>query len=69
MYSNIGTLGLQVTSKSRCGVAKKRARRARLAKAPSGDSDGGQPRLAPGGQPQVAQKPSTSRVQQGESAE
>jgi len=37
--------------------------------APSGDSGGGQPRSAPGGQPQTLQKPSTSGVQQGKSKE
>jgi hypothetical protein len=69
LTEKVGTLGLQVTSKNRCGAAKKRARWARLAKAPSGDSGGGQPRSAPGGQPQASQKPSTSGVQQGKSAE
>ena len=33
----VGTLGLRATSKNRYGAAKKRARRARLAEAPSGD--------------------------------
>ena len=69
LTEKVGTLGLQVTSKNRCGAAKKRARRARLAKAPSGDSGGGQPQSAPGGQPQALQKPGTSGVQQGKSAE
>ena len=64
-----GTLGLQATSKNRCGAAKKRVRRARLVEAPSGDSGGGQPRSPPGGQPQNLQKPDTSGVQQGKSTE
>ena len=59
---NIGTFSLQITSKNPCGAAKKRARRARLAKTPSGDKDDGQPRSAPGGQPQASQEPGTSGV-------
>ena len=69
LTEKVGTLGLQVTSKNRCGAAKKWARKARLTKAPSRDSGSGQPRSAPGGQPQALQKPGTSRVQQGKSAE
>jgi hypothetical protein len=61
----VSTLSLQVTSKNHCGAAKKRARGGRLVEAPSGDSGSGQPRSAPGGQPQTLQKPSSSRVQQG----
>ena len=68
LTEKVSTLGLQVTSKNH-GAAKNRARRARLAKVPSGDSDGGRPRSAPGGQPQASQKPGTSRVQQGKPAE
>ena len=57
----VGTLGLQATSKNRCGAAKKRARKARLAEAPSGD---------PGGnQPHTMQKPGTSGVQRGKPME
>ena len=41
LTEKVGTLGLQVTSKNRCGATKKRARRTRLAKVHSGDSDGG----------------------------
>jgi len=40
LTEKVGTLGLQVTSKNRCGAAKKRTRRARLAEASSGDSGG-----------------------------
>ena len=63
LTEKVGTLGLQITNKNRCGAAKKRAKRARLAKAPSGAKDEGQPRIAPGGQPQALQEPSTSGVQ------
>jgi len=63
------TLGLRTTSNNRCGAAKKRARRARLAEDPSGDSGGGQTRSAPGGKPQTLQKPYTSVVQRGKSTE
>ena len=69
LTEKVGTLGLQVTRKNRCGASKKRARRVRLTEAPSGDSDGAQPRIAPGEPSQAVQKPGTSRVQQGESAE
>ena len=70
LTQKVSTLGLQVTSRNRCGgAAKKWARRARLAEAPSGDSGGGQPRSAPGGQPQTLQKPGTSGVQQGKPTE
>ena len=65
LTEKVGTLSLQVTRKNRCGVAKKRARKARLAKASTGNSGSSQPRLAPGGQPQILQKPSTSGVQHG----
>jgi len=69
LTEKVGTLGLRATSKNRCGAAKKRARRARLAEAPSGDSGGGQPQSAPGGQPQTLPKPGTSGVQRGKSTE
>jgi len=59
----VGTLGLRATIKNRCGTAKKRVRKARLAEAPSGDSGGGQPRSALGDQPHTMQKPGTSGVQ------
>ena len=53
LTEKVGTLGLRATSKNRCGASKKRARRARLAEALSGDSGGGQTRSAPGDQPQT----------------
>ena len=63
LTEKVGTLGLQITNKNRCGATKKWAKRAGLAKAPSGDKADGQPRTAPGGQPQTSQEPSTSGVQ------
>jgi hypothetical protein len=42
-------------SKNQCGAAKKRARKARLVEAPSGDSGCGQPRSALGDQPHTMQ--------------
>ena len=65
----MGSVGLRATSKNRCGAAKKRARRARLAEAPPGDSDGGQPRSAPGGEPQTSPEPGISGVRWGASTE
>ena len=62
LTEKVGTLGLRATSKNRCGAAKKRARRARLAEAPSEDSGGGRPRTAPGDQPQTLQQPGISGV-------
>jgi hypothetical protein len=55
LTEKVDTLGLQTTKKNRCGAAKKRARRARLAEAGSG-----QPQSTPKYQPQAQQKPSTS---------
>ena len=52
----VGTLGLQVTRKNRCGAAKKWARKAKFAEAPTGNSSSGQPRSALGGQPQTLQR-------------
>ena len=52
----VGTLGLQGQKKNRSGAAKKRARKARLAEAPTGDSTGGQPPLQ-GGQKHTLQGP------------
>jgi len=69
LTEKVGTRGLQATSKNHCGATKKRARRARLAEASSGDSGDGQPRSAPGSQPQTLPKPSTSGVQRGNSTE
>jgi hypothetical protein len=59
LIEKVGTLGLQVTRKNRCGAAKKGARKAKLAEAPTGDSARGQPRSALGSQPQTLKKPST----------
>ena len=61
LTEKVGTLGLQLT-KNRCGAARKRARKARLAEAPAGASDGGQPLSAPGSQQQIQQEPSTSKA-------
>jgi hypothetical protein len=60
LTEKVGTLGLHVIRKNRCGAAKKRARKAKLVEAPTGDCASGQPWSAPGGQPQTLQKPSTS---------
>ena len=38
LTDKVGTLGLQVSRRNRCGVARKWARNARLAEAPTGDS-------------------------------
>ena len=61
----VGTFGLQVTRKNRCGAVKKWVRKARLAEASIGDSGGSQPRPTLGHQPQTLQKPSTSRAHYG----
>jgi hypothetical protein len=55
LTEKVGTLGLQITKKHCCGAARKRARRARLAEACSG-----QPQSAPKDRPQTQQKPGTS---------
>ena len=55
LTEKVGTLGLQVTRKNRCGAAKKRARKAKFAEAPTGDSSSGQPWSALGSQPQTAE--------------
>ena len=62
LTEKFGTLGLQITNKNRCGAAKKRAKRTRLAKDPSGAKNDGEPRIALGGQPQASQEPGISRV-------
>ena len=62
LTEKVGTLGLQGQKKNRSGAAKKRARRARLAEAPTGDSAGGQPPLQ-GGQKETHQRPSISEPQ------
>ena len=38
LTEKVGTFGLQITRKNCCGAAKKRARKARPAEAPTGDS-------------------------------
>jgi len=58
-----GTLDLQAARKNRCGVAKKRERKAKMAEALAGDSAGGQPRLLQGGQKQAPQELSSSGTQ------
>ena len=65
LTEKLGTLGLQVIRKNRCGAAKKWARKAKLAEARTGASGSGQPRPAPGSQPQTLQKPSTPGAQHG----
>jgi len=56
LTEKLGTLGLQVTRKSCCGAAKKQARKAKLAKAPTGDFGSGQPQSTLGDQPQTLQR-------------
>jgi hypothetical protein len=48
LTEKVGTLGLQITKKNRCSTARKRARRARLAEASSG-----QPQSTPKDRPQA----------------
>jgi len=60
LTEKVGTLGLQARKKNRCGAARKRARKARLAEAPNGDSSGGRPRSALADQPNTQQEPRTS---------
>jgi hypothetical protein len=60
LTEKVGTLGLQVNRKNCCGAAKKQARKAKVAEAPTEDSGSSQTRPAPGGQPQTLQKPGTS---------
>jgi hypothetical protein len=55
LTEKVGPLGLRNTKKKRCGAARERARRARLAEAGSG-----QPQSNPKDRPQSQQKPSTS---------
>ena len=69
LTEKVGNLALQVTSKNRSGAAKKRARKARIAETPSGNSGRGQPRLALGDQPQTLQKPGICGVQHGKTTE
>jgi hypothetical protein len=65
LTEKVGTLGLQVIRKNGCGAAKKRARKAKLAEAFIGDSDGGQPRSASANQRQTLQNPGTSGAHDG----
>jgi hypothetical protein len=65
LTEKVGTLSLRATRRNCCGAAKKRARRARLAEAPTGDSSGGPPGLASGDKSQDLQKPGTSGAQHG----
>jgi hypothetical protein len=64
LAEKVGTLGLRVAKKNR-GAARKRARKARLAEAPSGTSDGGRTWSAPGEQPSTSQEPVASGAQHG----
>ena len=64
LTEKVGALGLRVTRKNRCGAAKKGARKAKLAVAPTGDSGGGQTRTALSGQPRTPQRSGMSRGQQ-----
>ena len=60
LTEKVSTLGLQGTRKNHCGAANKRARKARLAETPTGDSGSSQPRSSRGGRPQILQKSGTS---------
>ena len=52
LTEKVSSLGLRFPKKDRCGSARKRARKARLAEAPTGASDGGQPQTASGSEQQ-----------------
>ena len=60
LTEKVDTLCHRVSRKNRSGAAKKRARKARLTEAPTGDSGSGQSMNVPGGQPQTPQKPDIS---------
>jgi hypothetical protein len=60
LTEKVGSLGLRPTRKNRCGAAKKRARRAKMAEALVRDSAGGQSRPPQGGQEQAQQEPGIS---------
>jgi hypothetical protein len=62
LTEKVGTLGLQVIKKNRCGAARKRVRKAKSADAPTGATDGGRPQSAAGRQPLDSQDPGTSRT-------
>ena len=58
LTEKVGTLGLRLARKNHCGATRKRVRKAKLVKAPTGASDGGQPQPTSGDQPQNLQKQS-----------
>jgi hypothetical protein len=60
LTEKVGTLGLRVTKRHRCGAAKKRATKTKLEEATAGDSNGGRPGLNSGGKIQDPQQPGTS---------
>ena len=60
LTEKVGTLGLQSLRKNHCGAAKKQAKKARLAEAPTGDPGSGQPQPSQSSQPQNLQKPGKS---------
>lgn len=63
LTEKVGTLGLQSCRKYRSGAVQKRARKARLAVAPTGDSDSGRPQTPRSNQPQILQEPEHSGTQ------
>jgi hypothetical protein len=63
LTEKVGSHGLVLPKKNRCGAARKRARKAKLAEAPAGASDVRQHQTASGGQPLTLQEPSTSTAQ------
>ena len=60
LTKKVSTLDPRLPRKNCCGAARTRARKAKLAEAPTGASDGGQPQPASGDQPQNLQDLSTS---------
>jgi hypothetical protein len=60
LTEKVGTLGLQSSRKNHSGAAKKRARKTRLAEAPTGDSDSCRLQPPRSSQPQILQEPGTS---------
>jgi hypothetical protein len=63
LTEKVGTLGLQVIKKNRCGAARKQARKAKSTEAPTGATNGGRPQSAAGKRPLDSQEPGTSRAQ------
>jgi hypothetical protein len=51
LAEKVSTLGFQKTKKTRCGAAKRRARRAKRVEPPGGEPAGGDTQLSLGGQP------------------